>query len=104
MEIFKSIFGHTGGTDTTILTLHWAVLLMAEHPDIQDKVAMEIEEVIGHDRMPSLDDRSSLPFTEATLLEIFRYGTVSPLGVPHSVIEDTTLCKYIAQLLVHPIT
>ncbi|XP_022083647.1 cytochrome P450 2U1-like [Acanthaster planci] len=88
MDIFSA------GTETTILTLHWAVLLMAEYPEIQKKVAREIDEVLGRDSMPSLSDRGSLPFTEATLLEIFRYGTVVPLGVPHSVMEDTTLCGY----------
>ncbi|XP_022082868.1 steroid 17-alpha-hydroxylase/17,20 lyase-like isoform X4 [Acanthaster planci] len=92
IQTVMDIFG--AGTETTILTLHWGVLLMAEYPEIQKKVAMEIDEVIGHDRMPSLTDRGSLPFTEATLLEIFRYGTVAPLGVPHSVMEDTTLGEY----------
>ncbi|XP_022083521.1 steroid 17-alpha-hydroxylase/17,20 lyase-like [Acanthaster planci] len=92
VQTVMDIFG--AGTDTTIITLHWAVLLMTEYPELQEKVAMEIDEVIGHDRMPSLTDRGSLPFTEATLLEIFRYGPVAPLGVPHSVMEDTTLCGY----------
>ncbi|XP_022082689.1 steroid 17-alpha-hydroxylase/17,20 lyase-like isoform X2 [Acanthaster planci] len=92
VQTVSDIFG--AGTETTILTLHWAVLLIAEYPEIQEKVAMEIDEVIGHDRMPSLTDRGSVPFTEATLLEIFRFGTVAPVGVLHSVMEDTTLCGY----------
>ena len=82
------------GTDTTIVTLHWAVGLMAEKPDIQEKVAKEIEEVVGLDRMPSLDDRGSLPYTEATILENNRYGSVVPVGVPHCTMADTTLCEY----------
>ena len=68
---------------------------MAEFPDIQEKVAKEIDEIIGQDRLPSLDDRGNLPYTEATILEVFRFGTVAPLGVPHAVLDDTTLCEYL---------
>ena len=67
---------------------------MAEHPDIQEKVAKEIDEVIGQDRLPTLDDRGSLPYTQAAMLETMRYGTVAPLGVPHATMTDTTLCEY----------
>ncbi|XP_022083080.1 steroid 17-alpha-hydroxylase/17,20 lyase-like isoform X2 [Acanthaster planci] len=81
-------------TETTTVSLHWAVALMAEHPSIQEKIAMEIDEVVGRDRMPSLDDMGSLPFTEATILEILRYGSVIPFGVPHRVMADTTLGGY----------
>ncbi|XP_038061776.1 cytochrome P450 2U1-like isoform X1 [Patiria miniata] len=86
------IFG--AGTETTTLTLHWAVGLLAENPDIQEKVAKEIDDVLGRDTLPSLDDRGSLPYTEATILEVHRYGSVAPLGVPHSVMTDTTLAGY----------
>ncbi|XP_038061777.1 cytochrome P450 2U1-like isoform X2 [Patiria miniata] len=82
------------GTETTTLTLHWAVGLLAENPDIQEKVAKEIDDVLGRDTLPSLDDRGSLPYTEATILEVHRYGSVAPLGVPHSVMTDTTLAGY----------
>ncbi|XP_022111323.1 steroid 17-alpha-hydroxylase/17,20 lyase-like isoform X2 [Acanthaster planci] len=92
VQTVSDIFG--AGTETTIITLHWAVGLMVENPDIQQKVAMEIDEVLGRDRLPSLDDRASLPYTEATILEIFRYGTVAPTGLPHAVMEDTTLAGY----------
>ena len=89
---------NSAGTDTTILTLHWAVGLMAEHPDIQEKVAKEIDEVIGRDRLPTLDDRSSLPYTQAAMLETFRCGTVAPVGFPHATMADTTICEYLRVL------
>ncbi|XP_022081139.1 steroid 17-alpha-hydroxylase/17,20 lyase-like isoform X2 [Acanthaster planci] len=92
VQTVADIFG--AGTETTILTLHWAVLLMAEHPDIQEKVAMEIDEVIGRNRMPSLDDRGSVPFTEATIWEIFRFGSAVPFGVPHTAMTDSKLHGY----------
>jgi cytochrome P450 len=45
------------GSETTATTLAWAVLFMILHPDSQRKVQHEIDQVIGHDREPSLDDR-----------------------------------------------
>ncbi len=45
------------GSETTATTLAWAVLFMILHPDSQRKVQQEIDQVIGHDREPSLDDR-----------------------------------------------
>ncbi|XP_071791658.1 cytochrome P450 2J4-like [Asterias amurensis] len=82
------------GTDTAIHTLHWAIAAMTEHPKIQEKVAMEIDEVVGRDRLPSIDDKGTLPYTEATILEVFRFGSVVPIGIPHSVMADTSLCGY----------
>ncbi|XP_038061785.1 cytochrome P450 2U1-like [Patiria miniata] len=94
-HICQTVFDIFGaGTETTIVTLHWAVGLLAENPDIQEKVAKEIDDVLGHDTLPSLDDRGSMPYTEATVLEIFRQGSVAPLGVPHSTMSDTTLAGY----------
>ena len=76
------------GTDTTIITLHWTLAIMAEYPDIQRKVAMEIEKVTGHERLPSLEDRGRLPYTEATMMEVLRFSSILPLGVPHSTTCD----------------
>ena len=66
---------------------------MAKHPDIQEKVAQEVDDVIGRDRLPSLEDFGKLPYTEAAMHEVMRYGTVVPLGVAHAALEDTTIGK-----------
>ena len=81
------------GTDTITTTLYWAVGLMVKHPDIQEKVAQEVDNVIGRDRLPSLEDFGKLPYTEAALNEVLRFSSVVPLGVPHTTMEDTTLGK-----------
>ena len=45
------------GSETTATTLAWAVLYMVLHPEAQVKVQDEIDQVVGRDRAPSLDDR-----------------------------------------------
>jgi cytochrome P450 family 2 subfamily J len=79
------------GTDTTSNTLLWGLLYMVLHPDVQRKVQAELDDVIGRQRMPSYEDRPNLPYTEATLLEIQRRGTVVPLSVPHRTMKDVEL-------------
>lgn len=56
---------------------------------IPDKVQTEIDEVVGSDRVPSLTDKGSLPFTEATIMEVQRIAVVVPLAVPHMASETT---------------
>ncbi|XP_072044030.1 steroid 17-alpha-hydroxylase/17,20 lyase-like isoform X2 [Amphiura filiformis] len=89
VQTISDLFG--AGTDTTIMTLHWTLAIMAEYPDIQKKVAMEINEVVGHERLSFLEDRGRLPYTEATIMEVLRFSTTVPLGVPHSTTCDVML-------------
>lgn len=59
-----------------------------------DKVQAEIDAVVGTERVPSLTDRGSLPFTEATIMEVQRMTVVVPLAIPHMASETkgNTLC------------
>ena len=66
---------------------------MAKHPKIQEKVAEEVDRVVGRDRPPSLEDRGKLVYSEAALYEILRFSSVVPVGLIHATMEDTTLGK-----------
>ncbi|KAL6030889.1 hypothetical protein STEG23_032334 [Scotinomys teguina] len=79
------------GTETTSTTLRWALLYMALHPDVQEKVHAEIDRVVGHKRPPSLADRESMPYTNAVIHEVQRMGNIVPLNVPREVSMDTNL-------------
>ena len=67
------------------------ILCMINHPEIQRRVQAEIHEVVGRDRLPTLEDRARCPYTEAVSLETQRYISVVPLGVIHHCAEQTTL-------------
>ncbi|XP_072050203.1 cytochrome P450 2J5-like [Amphiura filiformis] len=82
------------GTETTSTTLRWAVKYMMAYPEIQKRVQLEICSVVGCDRLPRLSDKDKLPFTAATLLEIQRISTITPLGFPHKCGEDTSIDGY----------
>ncbi|XP_026158840.1 cytochrome P450 2U1 isoform X2 [Mastacembelus armatus] len=92
------------GTDTTTNSVLWILLYMVSYPDIQDKVQAEIDKVVGKHRVPSLTDKSSLPFTEATIMEVQRLTVVVPLGIPHMASETTEipLCGMIQTVSTQP--
>ncbi|WAR13178.1 CP17A-like protein [Mya arenaria] len=82
------------GVDTSRLTLRFALLHMAAYPDIQAKTQEEIDRVVGRDRLPGLDDRPDLAYTEAVLHESMRISTVAPSGVWHETLCDTSIGSY----------
>ncbi|XP_048849726.1 cytochrome P450 2K1-like [Brienomyrus brachyistius] len=82
------------GTETTSTTLRWGLLLMMKYPCIQDKVQTEIEQVIGRDRPPRLEDRKNMPYTDAVVHEIQRFGNVVPSNLLHQTKVDTTFRNY----------
>ncbi len=82
------------GTDTSAQTVNWFLLLMANRPEIQAKVHEELDRVIGRDALPTVDDRTRLPYLFACLAESMRYRTIGPLGLPHKASEDTEIGGY----------
>ena len=56
-------------TNVTLVTF---VLMMVLHPRVLEKALDEIDTVIGPDRLPTRDDRDSLPYLECVLQEVYR--------------------------------
>uniref|UniRef100_A0A914VL68 Cytochrome P450 n=1 Tax=Plectus sambesii TaxID=2011161 RepID=A0A914VL68_9BILA len=90
-SIANELFG--GGFTTITESFRWAINLLAASPDVQERARRELAEVCG-DRPLRLTDRSNIPYNEAVHLEIFRYSSLTALGLPHSTMEDTTLRGY----------
>ncbi|XP_075057357.1 cytochrome P450 2C5-like [Mixophyes fleayi] len=81
------------GMETTTTTLRWGLLLMIKHPDIQNKVQNEIEKVIGS-AQPQIEHRKQMPYTEAVINEIQRFGDIIPGNAPHATSQDVTFRGY----------
>ncbi|XP_037625369.1 cytochrome P450 2J6-like isoform X1 [Sebastes umbrosus] len=82
------------GSETTSTTLRWAFLYMAKYPEIQEKVQAEIDRVIGQSRQLSMEDRASLPYTDAVIHEVQRMGNIVPISLPHVTNRDVQLGGY----------
>ncbi|KAM7020265.1 vitamin D 25-hydroxylase isoform 1-T1 [Passerculus sandwichensis] len=82
------------GTETTTNVLRWAVLFMALYPNIQGQVQKEIDVVIGPNKMPTLEEKCKMPYTEAVLHEVLRFCNIVPLGIFHATSKDTVVRGY----------
>ncbi|XP_065594159.1 cytochrome P450 2J2-like isoform X2 [Cyrtonyx montezumae] len=82
------------GTETTSTTLRWALLFMAMYPEIQARVQAEIDAVIGQSRQPALEDRKSMPYTNAVIHEVQRKGNIVPFNMPRQAWKDTVLAGF----------
>ncbi|KAL7991092.1 hypothetical protein Chor_014522 [Crotalus horridus] len=79
------------GVETTYVSLMWAVLLLANHPEIQEKVLKEIEDVFGSSGSISYEDRHKLPYTNAVIHETQRAKYVLFITIPRQSIRDVTM-------------
>ncbi|XP_056419935.1 cytochrome P450 2K4-like [Hyla sarda] len=85
------LFG--AGMETTSTTLRWSILLMMKYPKIQTKVQNEIDKVIGSAQV-QMEHRKQLPYTDAVVHEIQRFGDIAPNTVPHVASQDVTFKGY----------
>jgi cytochrome P450 len=68
------------GHETTALALTWTGYLLAQHPEVHDRLMVELREVLG-DRAPAAGDLPRLRFTEHVVTESMRlYPPVYAFG------------------------
>ncbi|KAI9459922.1 cytochrome P450 [Lactarius psammicola] len=79
---------YSAGADTTVSSMMTFLIACLLHPDLQKKAQVEIDAVVGRERLPSFEDRPRLPFVDAMCKEVLRWRPVVPLGVPHAATED----------------
>ncbi|KAK0477421.1 cytochrome P450 [Armillaria novae-zelandiae] len=79
---------YTAGADTTWATLLVFLVAMVLHPEVQEKAQAQIDAVVGSERLPSIEDRESLPYIDHILQETMRWNPVVPMGFPHRSVED----------------
>ncbi|KAK1988144.1 O-methylsterigmatocystin oxidoreductase [Colletotrichum cereale] len=85
---------YQGGSDTTLAAILAFYLAMTLFPDVQKKAQEEIDRVVGSERLPTLDDRDSLPYLDALTKEAIRWYPIGPMGIPHANSEETTYRGY----------
>lgn len=83
-----------GGSDTTSGALLTFTLAAVLHPEAVKEAWKELDEVVGQDRSPMLEDNENLPFCNAFLREVMRWRPVAPAGVPHVTTQDLVINGY----------
>ncbi|KAG1772052.1 cytochrome P450 [Suillus occidentalis] len=89
-----ALMGYIGGIDTSTSALQVFLMAMLLYPDVQARARAEINAVVKHDQMPSIDDRPSLPYLDAILREVLRWYPPIPLGMAHATTNDDVYGGY----------
>jgi cytochrome P450 len=81
------------GHETTANALTWTWLLLAEHPDVDARLAAELHDVLDG-RAPTAADLPHLPYTDMVIRESMRLYPPAP-GVAREPTEDVTIGGYV---------
>lgn len=82
------------GTDTSAVTIEWAMSLLLNNPDVLRKARDEIDTILGHDYLVEESDLSKLPFLQNIISETLRLFPAAPLLVPHESSADCIIGGY----------
>ncbi|KAF8650516.1 hypothetical protein HU200_063888 [Digitaria exilis] len=80
-----------GGTESSAVTIEWAMSELLRHPDAMASATDELDRVVGPYRWVTEGDLPNLPYVDAVVKETLRLHPVGPLLVPHHAREDTVV-------------
>ncbi|KAL6126311.1 hypothetical protein ACLB2K_074362 [Fragaria x ananassa] len=83
-----------GGTDTTTVTLTWALALLLNNPEVLKKAQLELDNHVGKERQVNESDVKNLVYLQAIIKETLRLYPAGSLPVPHESREDCTVGNY----------
>ncbi|KAJ7159322.1 cytochrome P450 [Mycena crocata] len=83
------------GTESMSLTLAGFVMVMALYPDVQKKAQEEVDLLLKGNRLPSVEDRPSLPYVNAVITETMRWHVSLPLSMPRVAEQDDIYNGYL---------
>ncbi|KAF7353983.1 Cytochrome P450 [Mycena venus] len=85
---WASVGLYGAGADTTVSAVGSFFLAMSLHPEIQERAHAELLKVVGSTRLPRFSDRADLPYIWAIIKEVHRWNPVTPLALPHRLMQD----------------
>ncbi|TXG68328.1 hypothetical protein EZV62_003263 [Acer yangbiense] len=83
-----------GGTESSAVTVEWAISELLKKPKIFLKATEELDRVIGKERWVQEKDIVNLPYIDAIVKETMRLHPVAPFLVPRMTREDCKVAGY----------
>lgn len=82
------------GTDTTAVTVEWAMAELVKHPDAMKKAQAEIRRVVGEKAKVGEEDLHQLHYLKLIIKETLRLHPAAPLLVPRETLTDVEVKGY----------
>ncbi|XP_032995428.1 cytochrome P450 2B4-like [Lacerta agilis] len=92
--VMTTLILFVAGIETSTTSILYGLLLLARFPHIQAKVHQEIDEVVGVNRAPGMEDRVKMNYTNAVIHEIQRYQRGSGEAFPRLTTQDVDFKGY----------
>ncbi|XP_068655740.1 cytochrome P450 CYP82D47-like [Aristolochia californica] len=80
-----------GGTDTSSITMTWAICLLLNNRHALKKAQEELDAQVGKERNVNESDIKNLPYLCAIVKETLRLYPAAPLAIPHEAMEDCSV-------------
>ncbi|KAI9089059.1 hypothetical protein K1719_029338 [Acacia pycnantha] len=82
------------GTDTSAITLEWAMSYLLNHPEVLEKARIELEVEVGGERLVEEADVAKLSYLKSIIGETLRLSPAAPMLIPHVASEDCSVGGY----------
>lgn len=79
---------YPAGQDTTASLISSIFLALTLHPEMGKRAQREIDAVTAGIRLPSFEDKATLPYIQCIVLEALRWNPAAPTAFTHRVIQD----------------
>lgn len=63
-------------------------MAMVKHPQVVKKAQVELDRIVGRDRLPAFSDQADLVYIRALIAEVHRWRPVIAGGLPHRLDQD----------------
>ncbi|MED6220422.1 hypothetical protein PIB30_044666 [Stylosanthes scabra] len=82
------------GTETSAITIEWALSNLLNNPQVLEKARMELDNHIGQERLLEEGDLNKLTYLHKIISETLRLNPAAPMLLPHLSSQDCTLGGY----------
>jgi cytochrome P450 len=83
-----------GGTDTSAITVEWALAELVANQDRLKLVEAEVDRVVGHGNAVEISDLTKMPYLGAVVKETMRLHPVIPLLISHRATQSCEVDGY----------
>ncbi|CBI32516.3 unnamed protein product, partial [Vitis vinifera] len=83
-----------GGSDSTVITLTWALCPLMNNPSTLKRAQDELDIKVGKHRQVDESDIKNLVYLQAIIKETLRLYPAAPLSVPREAMEDCTMAGF----------